>query len=55
MATNYTRKSYTASNGIKLDVIKTDASNIMLVDLAGKKNLADCGKFLCRMGITVLN
>lgn len=43
MTTNYTRKSYTASNGIKLDVIKTDASNIMLVDLAGKKNLAESG------------
>ena len=43
MARNYTRRTYTASNGIKLNVIKTDASNIMLTDLGGKENLAESG------------
>ena len=43
MARNYARRTYTASNGIKLNVIKTDASNIMLTDLGGKENLAESG------------
>lgn len=43
MATNYTRRSYTASNGINLKIIKTAASNIKLVDLGGSKNLKQSG------------
>ncbi|KAF5053971.1 hypothetical protein [Oscillibacter sp.] len=43
MATNYTRRSYTASNGINLQIIKTAASNIKLIDLGGNKNLKQSG------------